>query len=113
MIAITRMMAITGGAVQIFRYLLRLGHGSCCLDRFFHPAATGLSQTSTFPSNFDVRSLKFLIHPFSNSRLESRERPDVANAVPRVRLARRLALGFVALQKSRHEELPGQCREPD
>jgi hypothetical protein len=43
--------------------------------------------------------------PFHDRRPEARERPDVAHAVPRVQVARRLALGLVALQEARHEEL--------
>ena len=49
--------------------------------------------------------------PSTTARLEPRERPHVANAIPRIQLARRLALGFVAFEKSRHEELPRQRRQ--
>src|ERR1051325_7659444 len=48
------------------------------------------------------------IHSFDDTRLEAREGADVSDAVPRILIALRLTLGFVTLQKTRHEEFPGQ-----
>ena len=53
------------------------------------------------------------IHTLHHRRREPRERTDVADAVPRILAARRLALGFVSLQESRHEELLRQRGQPD
>src|SRR5262249_26898810 len=52
------------------------------------------------------------VNPLDHRPLEAREGPDVAHAVPGVFLARPFALAFVALQKTRHEEFPGQRRQP-
>src|SRR4051794_25021298 len=41
----------------------------------------------------------------------ARERPDVPDTIPRVRLKWRLTLAFVAFQESRHEELTSECRQ--
>src|SRR5579872_6184859 len=51
------------------------------------------------------------VHTLDNLRLEPGERPDVPHSVPWIQLARRLALGFVALEKPRHEELTSQRRQ--
>ncbi len=50
------------------------------------------------------------VDALDDAGLEASERPHIANSIPRVRLARRLALGLVALQEARHEELLGQRR---
>ena len=48
-----------------------------------------------------------LVYAFDDAGLETREGADVADAVPRIQIARRFALRFVAFQKTRHEELFG------
>ena len=50
--------------------------------------------------------------PSTTVAWKPRERSHVAHAIPGIQLARRLALGFVALEKPRHEELPRQRRQP-
>ena len=51
------------------------------------------------------------VDPFDHRGLEPRERPHVPHPVPRVKRAGRLALGLVALEKARHEELLGEGGE--
>src|SRR5215207_11029711 len=51
------------------------------------------------------------VHAFDDVRLELREGADVADAVPGVGVAGRLALGLVAFEEARHEELFGQRRQ--
>ena len=51
------------------------------------------------------------VHPHRRRRRELAERPDAADAVPRVFVVRLLALAFVAFQEARDEELLGQRRQ--
>ena len=51
------------------------------------------------------------IHADGRRRSECAERPDTAHAVPRIEIARRLALALVPLEEARHEELLRQGRQ--
>src|SRR6478735_10196343 len=51
------------------------------------------------------------VNSLNDLRLEAGERPHVAHAIPGVQVAGRLAFGFIALEKSRHEEFARERRQ--
>src|SRR5678815_5688847 len=51
------------------------------------------------------------VDAFDDALLETREGPDVANAVPRIRAPGRFTLALVTLEKTRHEEFLGERRQ--
>src|SRR5438552_13323024 len=52
-----------------------------------------------------------LVNSLDDLRLEAGKRPHVAHAVPGIQVAGRLALGLIAFEKSRHEELARERRQ--
>src|SRR5215213_7107787 len=68
-------------------------------------------QHKTFDRITGFTRLTGLIHAFDDVALETGEGADVANAVPRIKIARWLTLRFVTLQKPRHEEFLRQRRQ--
>jgi hypothetical protein len=48
---------------------------------------------------------KISVNAFDDGALETRERADVAHAVPRILVTWWFTLGFVAFEEARHEEL--------
>src|SRR6266849_3484402 len=51
------------------------------------------------------------VHSLHHLRLKPGKRPNVAHAVPWVKIARSLALGLIALEEARHEKLASQRGE--
>src|SRR4051812_31735591 len=71
-----------------------------------HPSMYG-----SIPGNGDGIRHPGSVHPDRRGRRDLVERPDPADPVPRVLLARRLALALVALGEPRDEELLRQRRQ--
>src|SRR5262245_42647699 len=61
----------------------------------------------------EPRTVPSLIHPNGGCRCEPAVRPDPADSVPRILLARRLALALVALEEAGHEEFLRQGGQLD